>query len=237
MRRSILWYAGKVNVGLSLWEGMVDRRISHANAKLTCHPCTRPSWNKGRIVGQKRPLKAKHVWAIRVRLELAENHRDLALFNMAIDSKLRGCGLVKMKDVDVMAYGQIKERGSVLQSKTQKPISLEVSEAPSSVATWMEDELMVGSKYLWHGRFHERLHISTRRYARIVRDWVTSICLEASAYGTHSMRRTKATLIYRKTGNLRAVQLLLGHSKIDSTVLYLGVEVEDALSLAESIEL
>jgi len=81
----------------------------------------RPAWNKGRIVGQKRPLMPKHVWAIRVRLELAENHRDLALFNMAIDYKLRGCDLARMKVVDVMASGHIKERASVMQSKTKKP--------------------------------------------------------------------------------------------------------------------
>ena len=128
----------------------------------------RPAWNKGRIVGQKRPLKPKYVWAIRVRLELAENHRDLALFNMAIDSKLRGCDLVKMKVVDVMASGQIKERASVLQSKTQKPVRFEISEGTrASVEKWMEDELMVGSEYLWPGRFHERLHISTRQYSQV----------------------------------------------------------------------
>ncbi len=150
----------------------------------------RPAWNKGRIVGQKRPLKPKHVWAIRVRLELAENHRDLALFNLAIDSKLRGCDLVKMKVVDVMASGQIKERASVLQSKTQKPVRFEISEGTrASLARWMREPLMVGSEYLWPGRFHERLHISTRQYARIVRDWVTSIGLEASAYEERSARR------------------------------------------------
>ncbi len=136
--------------------------------------------------------------AIRVRLELAESHRDLALFNMAIDSKLRGCDLVKMKVVDVMASGQIKERAYVLQSKIQKPVRFEISEGTqASVEKWMEDGLMVRAEYLWPGRFHERLHISTRQYARIVRDWVTSIGLEASAYGTHSMRRTKVTQIYK----------------------------------------
>jgi len=197
----------------------------------------RPAWNKGRIVGQKLPLKPKHVWAIRVRLELAENHRDLALFNMAIDSKLRGCDLVRMKVVDVMASGQIKERASVLQSKTQKPVRFEISEGTrASVAKWMEDPLMVGSEYLWPGRFHERLHISTRQYARIVRDWVSSIGLEVTAYGTHSMRRTKVTQIYKKTGNLRAVQLLLGHTKMDSTVRYLGVELEDALAIGKLLK-
>ena len=168
----------------------------------------RPALNKGRIVGQKRPLMPKHVWAIRVRLELAEAHRDLALFNMAIDSKLRGCDLVRMKVIDVMASGQIKERASVMQSKTQKPVRFEISEGTrASLDKWMEDPIMVGSEYLWPGRFHERLHISTRQYARILREWITSIGLEATAYGTHSMRRTKVTQIYKKTGNLRAVQL------------------------------
>jgi hypothetical protein len=114
----------------------------------------RPAWNKGRIVGQKRPLKPKHVWAIRVRLELAENHRDLALFNLAIDSKLRGCDLVRMKVVDVMASGQIKERASVLQTKTQKPVRFEISEGTrASLDRWMQDPLIVGSEYLWPGPF------------------------------------------------------------------------------------
>ena len=121
---------------------------------------------------------------------------------------------------------------------TQKPVRFEISEGTqASVAKWMEDPLMVGSEFLWPGRFHERLHISTRQYARIVRDWVASIGLDVTAYGTHSMRRTKVTQIYKKTGNLRAVQLLLGHTKMDSTVRYLGVELEDALVIVEAIEI
>ena len=105
-----------------------------------------------------------------------------------------------------MATGQIKERASVLQSKTQKPVRFEISQGTrASVVKWMEDPLMVGSKYLWPGRFHEWLHISTRQYARIVRDWVSSIGLEVTAYGTHSVRRTKVSQIYKKAGNLRAV--------------------------------
>ncbi|MYM56618.1 tyrosine-type recombinase/integrase [Thalassovita mangrovi] len=198
----------------------------------------RPAWNKGRIVGQKRPLLPKHVWAIRVRLEIAENHRDLALFNLAIDSKLRGCDLVQLKVADVFAAGQVKERTSIIQSKTQKPVRFEITEGTrKSLLRWMDEPLMVGSEYLWPGRFHERLHISTRQYARLVREWVKSIGLEPSAYGAHSMRRTKVAQIYRKTGNLRAVQLLLGHTKMDSTVRYLGVELEDALAIAEAVEI
>lgn len=198
----------------------------------------RPAWNKGRIVGQKRPLLPKHVWAIRVRLEIANNYRDLALFNLAIDSKLRGCDLVKLKVVDIFAADQVKERTSIIQSKTQKSVRFEITEGTrKSLLRWINEPLMVGSEYLWTGRFHERLHISTRQYARLVREWVKSIGLEPSSYGTHSMRRTKVSQIYKKTGNLRAVQLLLGHTKMDSTVRYLGVELEDALAISEAVEI
>lgn len=207
-------------------------------ANLPAIHSSHPAWNKGRIVGQKRPLLPKHVWAIRVRLEIANRVRDLAIFNVAIDSKLRGCDLVRLKVADVYAAGQIKERASIIQSKTQKPVRFEITEGTrKSLATWLEDPMMIGSEYLRPGRFHDRLHISTRQYARLIRDWVVSIGLEPSAYGTHSMRRTKVAQIYRKTGNLRAVQLLLGHTKMDSTVRYLGVELEDALALAEAVEI
>lgn len=198
----------------------------------------RHAWNRGRIVGQKRPLLPKHVWAIRVRLELAENHRDLALFNMAIDSKLRGCDLVCMRVSDVYAAGRIKERTSILQSKTGKPVQFEITEGTrKSLREWIDHPGMRGCDFLWPSRFHAPDHISTRQYARLLKDWVISIGLEPSAYGTHSLRRTKAAQIYKKTGNLRAVQLLLGHTKMDSTVRYLGVELEDALAISESVEI
>ena len=143
-----------------------------------------------------------------------------------------------MKVVDVMASGQIKERASETQSRTRKPVRFEISESTHALLEkWMQDPLLVGSEHLWSGRFQERPYISTRHYARIFRDWVTSICLEASPYGTHSMRRTKVTQIYTTTGNLRAVRLLLGHNKMDSTVRFLEVELEDAPAIAEAIEI
>ena len=207
-------------------------------ANLPAVRACRPAWNKGRIVGQKRPLLPKHVWAIRVRLEIAESHRDLALFNLAIDSKLRGCDLVRLKVADVYASGQVRERTSILQRKTGTPVRFELTSGTrASIERWLEDPLMIGSTHLWPGRFHDRPHISTRQYARLVRLWVQSIGLEPSAYGTHSMRRTKVAQIYKKTGNLRAVQLLLGHTKMDSTVRYLGVELEDALAISEAVEI
>ena len=96
---------------------------------------------------------------------------------------------------------------------------------------------MSGCGFMFPNRLHDRPHISTREYGRLVRDWGKAIGLEPSGYGTHSMRRTKAAEIYRKTGNLRAVQLLLGHTKVDSTVRYLGVELEDALSISKKIDI
>lgn len=198
----------------------------------------RPAWNKGRIVGQKRPLAPKHVWSIRVRLEMADNKRDLALFNTAIDSKLRGCDLVGLKVRDVFAAGHVKDRASVTQSKTGKPVRFEISETTRhSLEKWIADPEMTGSDFLWPSRLHASPHLSTRQYARIMREWVTCIGLEPSAYGTHSMRRTKVAQIYKKTGNLRAVQLLLGHTKMDSTVRYLGVDLDDALTLSEGVDL
>ncbi|WP_424983098.1 tyrosine-type recombinase/integrase [Maritalea sp. S77] len=196
------------------------------------------AWNRGRIIGQKRPLQPKHVWAIRVRLEIANAVRDLALFNTAIDSKLRGCDLVRLKVSDVYSAGAIKERASVLQRKTKSPVRFELTEGTrASLKEWINHPIMRGHSFLWPGRFHDRPHISTRQYARMLKGWVQSIGLEPSAYGTHSMRRTKVAQIYKKTGNLRAVQLLLGHTKMDSTVRYLGVDLEDALSISESVEI
>ena len=204
-------------------------------------PALRPdriAWNKGRIIGQKRPLLPRHVWSIRVRLEMAGNARDLALFNLAVDSKLRGCDLVNIRVTDVFAAGQARERASIVQSKTGKPVRFEITETTRlSLERWISDPEMTGLEFLWPSRLHGSPHLSTRQYARIVRGWVTSLGLEPSAYGTHSMRRTKVAQIYKKTGNLRAVQLLLGHTKMDSTVRYLGVDLEDALTLSEGIDL
>ncbi|MBU2485087.1 MAG: tyrosine-type recombinase/integrase [Alphaproteobacteria bacterium] len=198
---------------------------------------SKKAWNNGRIIGQKRPLLPRHVWAIRVRLELANCIRDLALFNLAIDSKLRGCDLVKLKVADVYASGAIKERTPILQSKTRTSVRFEITEGTrKALSDWINDPKMRGRDHLWLGRVHDRLHISTRQYARMLKNWVCSIGLEPSAYGTHSMRRTKVAQIYKKTGNLRAVQLLLGHTKMDSTVRYLGVDLEDALMISEALE-
>ena len=195
-------------------------------------------WNKGKLMGQKSPFKRQQVWAIRIRLELADHKRDLALFNLALDSKLRGCDLLSLRVSDLLTGNEIRARAKIIQSKTGNAVQFEVTKRTrEAVMDWMVNKILQPHEWLFPSRKNRERHLSTRQYARIVETWVTSIGLPKSSYATHSLRRTKATLIYRKTGNLRAIQLLLGHSKIDSTVRYLGVEVEDALELAESIEL
>ena len=194
-------------------------------------------WNKGRLVGQKLPLKLREIWAIRIRLQLSERLRDLALFNLAIDSKLRGCDLVNLRVKDIAQGRNVFHRAIVMQQKTQRPVQFEITELTrQSVLSWIDDQGLSQGHYLFPSRVSAVPHLSTRQYARIVSMWVASIGLDATSYGTHSMRRTKATLIYRRTKNLRAVQLLLGHTKLESTVRYLGIEVDDALEIAEQTE-
>jgi integrase len=194
-------------------------------------------WNKGRLVGQKAPLRLKEIWAIRIRLQLADKARDLALFNLAIDSKLRGCDLVSLRVCDIAQGKSILLRAIVMQRKTHRPVQFEITEQTrQSVTTWIEKAELLSNQYLFPSRVAKSPHLSTRQYARIVASWVKSIGLDAAAYGTHTMRRTKATLIYRRTKNLRAVQLLLGHTKLETTVRYLGIEVDDALEIAEQTE-
>lgn len=199
---------------------------------------TRRPWNKGVLVGQKRPLQPKNVWSIRVRLEMNGSIRELAMFNLAIDSKLRACDLVKLRVEDLWSGSSIRDRATIIQKKTKRPVQFEVTEqTKNALAAWLPSVRRNGGSYLFPSRRKTSEHLSTRQYARIVHRWVASVGLEASAYGTHSMRRTKAAQIYKKTGNLRAVQILLGHTKLESTVRYLGVEVDDALRIAEQIEL
>ena len=125
----------------------------------------------------------------------------------------------------------------VIQQKTQTPVQFEITEKTRiTLENWVQQSGLSYEDYLFKSRSKLSTHISTRQYARIVKGWATEIGLDPYAYGTHSLRRTKATLIYRRTKNLRAVQLLLGHTKLESTVRYLGIEVDDALELSEKTE-
>ena len=194
-------------------------------------------WNKGVIVGQKSPFKLKEIWAIRVRLQLQHRVRELAMFDLGLDSKLRACDLVKMRVRDICHGEHISPRATVMQQKTSRPVQFEITQPTrDAVSNWIKEAKLGQEDYLFPSRIHASPHIGPRQYARIVDSWVTEIGLNPSEYATHSMRRTKASLIYRRTKNLRAVQLLLGHTNIASTVRYLGIEVDDALEMAEQTD-
>lgn len=196
------------------------------------------AWNAGRKPGAKRALNPRQVWAIRFWLDHQGRLRDRALFDLAIDSKLRGCDIVKIKIGDIVSGGRIKSRAIVVQQKTGHPVQFELLEhARNSVLAWLERRGGALDDFVFPSRLDHADHISTRQYARLVDEWVTGVGLRQEDYGTHSLRRTKASIIYKQTGNLRAVQILLGHTKIESTVRYLGVDIEDALALAEGTEI
>jgi len=202
------------------------------------HPGTdRQPWNKGNLIGAKPPLRLKHIRAIRSRLQLAGRKRDLALFNLAIDSKLRGCDLVSLRLSDIAPRGYAVERATIRQHKTGRPVRFELTEQTrEAVYDYLKSVPTETGGYLFPSRVHDGAHLSTRQYARLLRNWLGEIGLDPSIHGTHSLRRTKATMIYKRTGNLRAVQILLGQTRIESTVRYLGVEIDDALAIAEQTD-
>ena len=160
-----------------------------------------------------------------------------AMFNLAIDSKLRGCDVVRLKVEDVAPHGHAVDRATVRQKKTGQPVRFEMTEQTrEAIDCYIASTHKKPGEFLFGVRRGRDRPITTRQYSRLVGQWIAGIGLDPTFFGTHSLRRTKATLIYRRTGNLRAVQLLLGHKKIESTVRYLGIEVDDALAIAEQVD-
>jgi integrase len=181
---------------------------------------------------------AKARLVIRTRLQLTGKSRDLALFNLAIDSKLRGCDVVALKAEDVAPAGYATDRAIVRQRKTGRPVKFELTDQTrQSIDDYLKNRWKRTGEFLFPSRQRPGRNLSTRQYARLLSQWIASIGLDPRVFGTHSLRRTKATLIYKRTGNLRAVQLLLGHTKTESNARYLGVEVDDALRMSEQVDL
>ena len=200
-------------------------------------PARRLPWNKGKLVGAKPPLRPSHVWSIRTKLQMEGRKRDLALFNLAIDSKLRGCDVVAVR-VDDVAPEWLRDGSRDDPAEEDWQSGAVRTHRPDSASDRRVPEADGGSRASFFSPVAGRTGgLTTRQYARLVQEWVASIGLDPAKFGTHSLRRTKAVLIYRRTGNLRAVQLLLGHSKIESTVRYLGIEVDDAIEIAEKIDI
>src|SRR4051794_36470220 len=174
----------------------------------------RRAWNAGRKLGAKRALKPQQVWAIRFWLDREGRVRDRAMFDLAIDSKLRGCDIVKVRIGDLVSGGRVRSRAMVVQRKTGRPVQFELLEpARGSILTWLERRRGTLDAFAFPSRRDPAAHISTRQYSRLVDEWVPGIGLRREDYGTHSLRRTKAAIIYKQTGNLRAVQILLGHTR------------------------
>ncbi|MDN7123460.1 tyrosine-type recombinase/integrase [Pseudidiomarina sp. 1APP75-32.1] len=195
-------------------------------------------WNKDRIIRQKRPLQISHIWGIHIRLELAQKVRYLALFNLGLESKLRGFDLVKLKVSDVACGRSLLTRTHVVQQTTGCSVQFEITPGTrDSLSAWIKKANLSDSDYLFKSRATGSGNISTRQYNRIFYSWIDKLGFDRSLYSTHSMRRTKPYLIYKKTKNLRVIQLLLGHMKLESTVRYLGIEVDDALDISESVEI
>lgn len=194
-------------------------------------------WNKGRCIGQKRPFKVAEVELIRNALQQRDRLRELAMFNLAIDSKLRGCDLICMRIEDVLVGSTVRDRASIMQKKTKALVQFEIgSRARAAIDAWIRILGKIRGPLFPSRQFPDR-SLTVRSYARIVDSWVLLAGLERGLYGTHTLRRTKATVLYRQTGNLRAVQLLLGHKSIENTVRYLGVDVDDALELSGQMDI
>jgi len=209
--------------------------LVHEDSSPPAPICT--PWNKGKLIGAKSPLWPKHVWSIRTKLHIEGRILELALFNLAIDSKLRGCDVVTLKVEDVAPNGYAVARATVRQKKTRRPVRFELTDhTREAVDAYLKVAGKKPGEFLFTSPRQPGEGMTTRQYARFVSDWIAGIGLDPHVFGTHSLRRTKATLIYRRTGNLRAVQLLLGHAKIESTVRYLGIEVDDALAIAEEVD-
>jgi site-specific recombinase XerC len=171
-------------------------------------------------------------------LQIQGRIRELALFNLAIDSKLRGCDLVALRVRDIYVDDRINERAIIIQRKTHQPVQFELTEPTrQAVQHWITEYELRDEDYVFQSRVKGCAHLSTRQYDRTVRRWVACIGLVPHKYGTHSLRRSKAALIYKKTGNLRTEQLLIGHIKVERTVRYLGIDIDDALQISEKVEL
>lgn len=195
------------------------------------------AWNKGKRVSQKKEFKLEDIWRIRIRFELENKLEQLVIFNLAIDNKLRSSDLIQLKVRDICSGSLIQSRAIIEQKKTHREVQFEITtKTQQCMNLWIHKKNLTPSDYLFPSPRKHGHHISYHYYSGIVKQWVRKLGLDLTQYNTHSLRRTKASLIYAKTKNLRAIQLLLGHSKLESTIEYLGVEIEDALTISEATE-
>ncbi len=197
-------------------------------------------WNKGKIIGRKPPLSSDQVQVIRMMLSQRGNIRDMAMFSLAIDSSLRGSDLVALNVSDVMMGDVARERVTIEQKKTHERVTFSMSDYTRVAVRDLvreedksfNDPLFASQKGLSTGK-----RITVNWYRNLVKQWISLARLDPALYGSHSLRRTRVAHIYRKTGNLKVAQLLLGHKNIEMTANYLGIEEEQALGIAEQFEI
>lgn len=196
-------------------------------------------WNKGKIVGRKPPLSPEQVATVRTLLSQEGNLRDIAMFALAIDSSLRGSDIVALNISDVLSGNEIKERVTLEQRKTHGRVSFSMRDYTRvALKDWIEESDKAFGDPLFtslKGNQGQRLKVDS--YRRLVKKWVSLARLDPALYGSHSLRRTRVAHIYRKTANIRAVQVLLGHKNIETTTRYLGIEEEQALDIAKQFEI
>lgn len=196
-------------------------------------------WNKGKIIGRKKPLTPEQVATIRTLLSQDGNVRDIAMFALAIDSSLRGIDIVSLNVSDVSSGNAIKERITIEQRKTCERVTFPLRDyTREALKELIEVENKAyGDPLFTSQKRGKSRRLSVDRYRRLVKDWIVLARLNPALYGSHSLRRTRVAHIYRKTANLRVAQVLLGHKSIENTARYLGIEEEQAIGIAEQFEI
>lgn len=199
---------------------------------------SKPIENKKRVQGQMRPLSVREVQAISTKLFSKKEWRDLALFRLGVDSMLRASDLVRIYLDEVRDHNaQLVARCEVLMKKTGKPVKLAIgNETQEALKLWLAARAPFAGEWLFPGR-EPGYHLSEIQYRRLAKRWFDGVGLDLRFYSTHSIRRTKPAEIYRQTHNIDAVRRLLGHQNVHITSKYLGIQDEDALGLADRVQL
>ncbi len=199
---------------------------------------SRSGERKGKLVGPKRPFSRGYIWRIRQFLTQARRTRDLALFDLGIDSKLRACDLLDMRVSDISNANQIFDQATIVQRKTDGPVTFEITnDTKAAIQAWIDKAGLRQDDFLWPSRNKSSERLSMSQYSRIIKQFANIVGADPTSFATHSIRRTKVTLVYKETQNLRACQILLGHAKIENTVRYLGLDVEEALDMSRDIDI
>ena len=197
------------------------------------------AWNRDKAVGQKTPFTPKQVRLLKEILGNKKTLRDLALFSLGIDTMLRAGDLVNLTVSDISdSNGHILAEFPIRQQKTKEPHIVLISEGTQEILKkWIKQSQKYSDDYLFTGRDDPSNPLTTRRYRQLVKEWAKYLNLDSNQFSTHSLRRTKASLVYKKTGNLEAVRQLLGQKTITSTSFYLNVSKREALDLAKAVDL